>query len=249
MKLSSSSLLLLSALALSAPLASLADEVKISGASTVNAFITPMVGGVEKDSGHKLNINPTNTGKGIVDLMNGSVDMAMTSEPIDIALAAAKAAGAEVKASDVKIHQIAEQEIVFGVHPSNTVGKLTWAQIRDIHVGKIKNWKEVGGPDKAIVVYSDAKTGGTRAMVKKVVLKGEEYGADVKDQANVKTACEMVAGDPAGFTGAGISFAQDAKLKLVETTKLMRPLGFLTKGEPNAKAARVISSFKSAAKK
>ena len=70
----------------------------------------------------------------------------------------------------VKFFELRKDEIVFVVHPNNPVSKLSWEQIRDMHLGKIKNWKEVGGRDQAIVVYSDSTTGGTRAMIRKLVL-------------------------------------------------------------------------------
>ena len=40
------------------------------------------------------------------------------------------------------------------VHPSNPVKQLTRQQLEDIFRGKITNWKQVGGDDRKIVVYS-----------------------------------------------------------------------------------------------
>jgi phosphate transport system substrate-binding protein len=51
--------------------------------------------------------------------------------------------------------------IVPVVHPSNTVTNLTKAQLKDIYMGKIKNWKEVGGPDLKVVVVSRDTSSGT----------------------------------------------------------------------------------------
>ena len=47
-------------------------------------------------------------------------------------------------------------EIVFIVHANNPVTKLTLQQLSDIHTGKITNWKQLGGKDLPITVYSDA---------------------------------------------------------------------------------------------
>ena len=57
----------------------------------------------------------------------------------------------------------------------NPVISLRWEQLRDIHTGKITNWKQVGGKDQAITVYCDAPTGGTRALIKKVIMDEEDY--------------------------------------------------------------------------
>src|SRR5689334_15325740 len=67
-----------------------ADTVKISGATTVlNVVIAPTKGAVEKNTGHTLQVIGSNTGKGLVDLFDDGVDIAMVSEPMDIAADAA----------------------------------------------------------------------------------------------------------------------------------------------------------------
>ncbi|MBL8484342.1 MAG: substrate-binding domain-containing protein, partial [Rhodocyclaceae bacterium] len=141
-------------------------------------------------------------------------------------------------------------EIVFVVNKANPVTKLTHAQIKDIHLGRITNWKEVGGKDMPITVFSDALTGGTRAMIKHVVLGGEEYGAVVKPQANVKKAGEMVDSTEGGIAGVGKGFVEnDASVTIVQTQKIERPLGLITMGKPSAEVAAVIDAFKAQLRK
>lgn len=226
-----------------------AETVKITGASTVlNVVVTPTKGAVEKSTGHTLAIIGSGTGKGLVDLVDGASDIAMVSEPMDIAVDAAAVAGKKVDPSTIQFFELKKDEIVFVVHPSNPVGKLSWEQIRDIHVGKITNWKDVGGKDQPIVVYSDSTTGGTRAMVKKIVMGGADYGPAVKPQTSVKRAAEMVGGDEAGITGVGKGFVDTAKNKIVDTKKLERPLALATLGAPKPAAKAVIEAFAKEAK-
>ena len=226
-----------------------AETVRMTGASTVlNVVITPSKGAVEKSTGHTLVIIGSGTGKGLVDLVDGTSDIAMVSEPMDIAIEAAAVAGKKVDAKAIQFFELKKDEIVFVVHPSNPVGKLSWEQIRDIHTGKISNWKDVGGKDQPIVVYSDSTTGGTRAMVKKIVMGGAEYGPAVKAQTSVKRAAEMVGGDEAGITGVGKGFVDGAKNKTVDTKKLERPLALATLGAPKPAAKAVIDAFAKEAK-
>ena len=226
-----------------------ADTVKMTGASTVlNVVISPTKGAVEKSTGHTLQIVGSGTGKGLVDLVDGSSDIAMISEPMDIAVEAAAVAGKKVDPKTIQFFELKKDEIVFVVHPSNPVAKLSWEQLRDIHTGKIANWKEVGGKDLPIVVYSDAATGGTRAMVKKIVMAGAEYGPSVKAQTSVKRAAEMVGTDDAGIAGAGKGFVDATKNKIVETKKLERPLALATLGAPKPAAKAVIDAFAKEAK-
>lgn len=225
------------------------ETVKISGASTVfNVIVSPSKAAVEKSTGHTLQIVSSGTGKGLVDLFDGATEIAMVSEPMDIAADAAAIAGKKIDPKAVQFFELKKDEIVFVVNPANPVGKLTWEQLRDIHTGKISNWKEVGGKDKPIVVYADSTTGGTRAMIKKIVLGGAEFGPAVKSQSSVKRAAEMVGGDEAGVAGVGKGFVDAEKNKTLDTKKIERPLALATLGAPKPAAKAVIEAFAKEAK-
>lgn len=227
----------------------LADTVRLQGATTVvNVLVNPNRDAVEKSTGHTLEIVGNGSGKGLVALAEGNADASMSSEPLDIVVAAAEIAGKKVDIKTLQLHEVKKDEIVFIVHPANPVSSLTWEQLADIHTGKITNWKQVGGKDLAITVYSDALTGGTRAMVKKVVMGGRDYADSVKSLTAVARVADMVGGDESGVGGLGRGFVNSDKNKVVKTKKLERPLGFVTIGAPTAKVAKVINAFRAAAK-
>ena len=234
-------------IALSGLSGAMADTVKLAGATTVvNVVITPNRAAVEKSTGHTLEIIGNATGKGLVDLSDGKADAAMVSEPLDIAVSAAEVAGKKIDPATLRMHELRKDEIVFLVHANNPVGKLTLAQLSDIHTGKITNWKQVGGKDLAITVYSDAVTGGTRAMVKKVVMNGAEYAGGVKSLTSVSRIAELVPNDESGIGGLGKGFVKaDGKTKVIETTKITRPLALVTIGDPSPKVTQVINAFRS----
>lgn len=226
-----------------------AETVRLHGATTVvNVVITPHRAAVEKATGHTLEIVGNATGKGLVDLSDGKADAAMVSEPMDIALSAAEAAGKKLDPKQLMFHEMMTDEIVFVVHPANPVTKLSMEQLKDIHTGKITNWKQVGGKDQPITVYSDAVTGGTRAMVKKVVLGGTEYASTVKSLTAVARVADMVTKDESGVGGIGKGFVAAGKTKIIECDRIERPLALVTVGEPSAKVKQVLEAFRSASK-
>ena len=223
-----------------------ADTVKLHGATTVvNVVVNPHREAVQKSTGHSLEIVGNATGKGLVDLMDGKADASLTSEPLEIAVTAAATAGKQVDIKKLQMHEIRKDEVSFIVHSSNPVSALTWEQLSDIHTGKITNWKQVGGKDAPIVVYSDAVTGGTRALVKKIVMKDVEYADSVKSLTSVSRVAELVAKDPNGVGAAGRGFADPTKMKIVQTKKLERPLGFITVGAPSPQVKQVLEAFRS----
>ncbi|MDX8394169.1 MAG: phosphate ABC transporter substrate-binding protein, partial [Mariprofundales bacterium] len=61
------------------------------------------------------------------------------------------------------------------VHHENPIKNLTSMQIKDIFTGKIKNWQEVGGEDKKIVIHLPASNSATYSVFQRLVLAGKQY--------------------------------------------------------------------------
>jgi phosphate transport system substrate-binding protein len=227
-----------------------AADVRLNGATTtVDRVVGPYATQVEKVTGHKLVVLGNGTGKGLADLAAGRCDASLSSEPIEIALDAAKVAGTVVSPSSVQFHVLRHDEIVFIVNPTNPVTSLSWDQLRAIHTGQIRNWREVGGKDMPITVFTDTVTGGTRAMIKRTVLGGAEYASTCVALTTVRKVADMVAADSGGIGGLGRGFYDPSRTKLVQTAKLERPLGIITKGSPSPSIKAVIDAFRVEIKK
>lgn len=111
----------------------------------------------------------------------------------------------EVSTGGLKVFKWAIDGVAVAVHPENTVKALTSAQVKDIFSGKITNWKDLGGKDCAINVYTRDVESGTREVFwEKALSKGEitDKAVFVKSNGAMKTS---VAGDPCsiGYVSAG----------------------------------------------
>jgi phosphate transport system substrate-binding protein len=238
------SLILGSVLAFCQVQAALAEDVKLCGAaSVVTDLVAPNKDAVEKATGFKLLVDKSNAGKGLIDLVDGKCDAAMASASLSATIDGAKSAGLVKPLPDLKMHVIKKSEVVFIVNPSNPVKTLTWEQIREIHTGKITNWKDLGGKDLPITVYTDAKASATRGLIKQVVMTGSEYAANARAVDFVKQVNDKIAEDESGIGGLGLGFV-DARTSIVATKKIERPLGFITVGAPSAKMQQVMDCFK-----
>ena len=121
----------------------------------------------------RVTVTGGGTGVGISALMDHTTDIAMASRPIKFSeKMKIKGAGEEV---DEVI--VAYDALAVVVHPSNPVKQLTRQQLEDIFRGKINNWKQVGGDDRKIVVYSRETSSGTYEFFKESVLKNKNYMA------------------------------------------------------------------------
>jgi phosphate transport system substrate-binding protein len=222
--------------------------VRLSGAaSVVDSVINPHKAAVEKATGYALEIVKSNAGKGLIDLVDGKCDASLASASIDTVAKAAKGAGKEVATDNLQLHTMATDEVVFVVHPSNKVKTLTFEQLKDMHTGKIRNWKELGGDDLAIIIVTDTVSSATRGLIKQAVLKNEEYLKEAL-AVNVATISDEVAKAPGAIGGLGAGFVKAGAVSQVATSKIERPLGLITLGAPSEKVRKVFEAYKAAVK-
>jgi phosphate transport system substrate-binding protein len=216
-------------------------------ASVVDALIRPHAEPVQRRTGLVLSISRSNAGQGLKELVEGRCDLALASASLEAVVAAARTAGLAGDLPDLRMHVVATSEVVFVVHPSNPVKALSWEQLRDIHTGRIGRWSEVGGRDVLIDVVTDAAASATRGLLKQVVLGGAEYGPGARALAAVKDVNDVVAVTPAAIGGLGLEFVDPARVAVVQTRKIERPLAFVTRGAPGEDAAAVIEAYRIAA--
>ena len=121
----------------------------------------------------RVTVTGGGTGVGISALLDNTTDIAMASRPIKFSeKMKIKSAG-----EDVAEIVVAYDALAVVAHPSNPVKQLTRQQLEDIFRGKITNWKQVGGDDRKIVVYSRETSFGTYEFFKESVLKNKNYMA------------------------------------------------------------------------
>jgi phosphate transport system substrate-binding protein len=95
---------------------------------------------------------------------------------------------------------VAIDGIAVAVHPTLKIPGLTVAQLRDIYLGKVMNWKEVGGPDLLITVYSGRRgDGGTINFFVESVLGGESFGANIQFISSTREAMRQLASNTGGI--------------------------------------------------
>ncbi|MEL7034307.1 MAG: PstS family phosphate ABC transporter substrate-binding protein [Cyanobacteria bacterium J06592_8] len=75
---------------------------------------------------------------------------------------------------------VAIHAIAVVINPQLKIPGLTVSQLRDIYLGKITNWNQVGGPNLAITPYSRTSDSGTVDFFFENVLKGEDFSGNVE---------------------------------------------------------------------
>lgn len=176
-------------------------------------------------------------GEGLVDI--GNSGRAPTDE--------------EINKYQLKMFKWAIDGVGVVVNPKNNVKSLIKTQLVDIFSGKITNWKDLGGLDKTINVYTRDKASGTRAVFwKKALDKGE-----ITDKANFVVSNgamkSSISSDPYGIGYVSVGHidesvapvALDGVVPTLENVKqgeykIARGLYSNTKGEPSGLTKKFI---------
>jgi phosphate transport system substrate-binding protein len=176
---------------------------------------------MKKNSTTRLQVTGGGSGTGVAALINGTTDIAMSSRPMKKA-EEDKLKGA-TKAAPTQI-SVARDGVTFYVHESNPVSALTQEQLKGIYLGDITNWKEVGGPDAPIVVYSRENSSGTYVFVKDNVLEGEDYVASAQTLPGTAAVVNAVSKEKNGIGYGGAAYAQGTKeLKVKKGNEEIEP--------------------------
>ena len=94
---------------------------------------------------------------------------------------------------------IARSNIAIVVHAQSPLKNLTQQQVRAIFMGQISNWKQVGGSDLPITLYSRVRGSSTRQYVEDVVLNGGDFASNAIELETTKALAEAVAQDPSAI--------------------------------------------------
>ena len=158
------------------------ETVTISGSTSVGTLIEKEAEKFKQENtGTNVEINQIGSSSGIKDVINGTVEIGMSSRDLK----------EEEISEDLVEVEVAFDGVAVITSKNNKVGSLKLSQVKDIYTGKITNWKDVGGEDSKIVVVSREDGSGTRDEFQEIVgYTSEElykeaiigYGSD-----NIKT--------------------------------------------------------------
>ncbi|MEY4384806.1 MAG: hypothetical protein RLY20_89 [Verrucomicrobiota bacterium] len=161
-----------------------------------------------KNSGVKIQVTGGGSGTGFAALQNQTTDLCDASRKIK-----AKEIEACIKAFGKRPteYKVAVDGLSIYVAESNPVKELSLAQLEGIFTGKIKNWKELGGSDAPITVYSRENSSGTYEFFKEHVLKGKDFVSSAQTMPGTAAVLQAVAKDKNGIGYGGAAYGAGAK--------------------------------------
>lgn len=231
-----------------APTPELSGSVSLTGSSTIAPLIAELAKKFEAShAGVRINVELGGSSRGITDTRSAQADIGMVSRAL------------KPDESDLTGYLIARDGVAMIVNKGVMVPELTREQIIDIYLGKITNWREVGGSDQTITVVNKAEGRSTLELfTHHFGLKPAEIKASVvigDNQQGIKTVSSV--SGAIGYVSVGTAegaVAEGVGIRLLplggvaattenvknRTFPLARELNLVTKGHPGLTAQAFI---------
>ncbi|MZH45784.1 MAG: phosphate ABC transporter substrate-binding protein [Nitrospinae bacterium] len=250
-------------LILSIPLKPFAEEgarIQIVGSTTVLPVASRSAQKFMKISSSRILVNAGGSGVGIHSVAGGRADIGMASRRIS------KVESKRFGNVDLQTHSVGLDAVACVVSSEiyhSGVKQLTTSQIAGIYLGKIRNWKEVGGPDRKILVVDKERHRGTRHVFMQYVFGNASQrtpgtllvtGSNNEEQAKIAqsdSAIGMLSFAWINNDVKAVSLLDKGKeiLPTWESARLgiypiIRKLNFITAGEPKGEVKAFIDFVK-----
>ncbi|MDP2892363.1 MAG: phosphate ABC transporter substrate-binding protein [Bacillota bacterium] len=147
-----------------------------------------------KNPGISINVEQVGSGQGIAATKDGSADIGMSSREL------------KDEEKPLNEYKLCLDGIAIVVHPDNPVSNLTKEQVKKIYLGEITNWKDVGGNDAPINLYTREASSGTRGAFEELVLGKDAAGKQITID---ETICAAVL-NSTGNLGASVGNDKNA---------------------------------------
>ena len=182
-----------------------------------NAFMAEMVAAYQKKTGVEIELKGGGATKGIREVASRETTIGGTCRHL---IDNPETLTTVPEERRVQLTPVAWDALVVVVHKDNPVDNITFEQLRDLYLGKITNWKQLGGQDAPIELYvRKGKISGVGRTLRELVFN--DYDIDFVARHVVASSGPLeraIQENPHGIGMTGVSSAR--KLKGARIIKL-----------------------------
>ncbi len=178
------------------------DTMVILGQRWAEAFMAANPGAV-------IQVTGGGTGTGIAALLNGTTEICQASRPIKESEQEELQKKFGARATEILV---ARDGLAVYVHAENPIESLTLEQLRRLYQGEISNWKQVGGPDRPVILYGRENSSGTYAYFKEHVLEAGDFASAMQPLPGTAAVVNAVSKDANGVGFGGDAYAKGVRL-------------------------------------
>ena len=160
---------------------------------------------MKEHAGTTIQVTGGGSGTGIAALINGATDICESSR----SMKDAEMADVQSKRGAPAVEtRVALDALAIYVNEKSPLKEISIPAVQKIYLGETKNWKELGGPDHAIILYGRENNSGTYGYFKEHVLQNKDFAASVQTLAGTSAVVNAVKGDPYGIGYGGIAYLE-----------------------------------------
>ena len=120
----------------------------------------------------------------------------------------------EIKREGLTVYPLALEPLAVVINKSNPVANLTAGQVQKIFKGQIKNWKDVGGEDRPMVVITRLHCKERVTDWKKILPGDKEFTQERVDVSSDDDLVKRVSDFAGGIGYSGTTWARDPSLSI-----------------------------------
>jgi phosphate transport system substrate-binding protein len=158
----------------------------------------------KKNPGSGISVIGGGSGVGISALVSGTTDIAQASRKMKMD----EKLKIQESGKSLKETIIAYDALAVIVNPSNPVSQLTREQLESVFTGKVTNWKQVGGPDLKIIVYSRETSSGTYEFFKEHVMNKKNFASSALLMAATGAVVQSVSQTKGAIGYVGLAYVE-----------------------------------------
>jgi len=221
-----------------------AQSFIVQGSTTFSRNVmVPYQTAIESSSGHNLTVVPNKSSLGIIALFENRADLAMISGPHEIEVGQLKLSYPYFSYDQLQIFNISKTRMAFAINKANPVHNITSEKMRDILLGNISNWRDVGGTDLQIRVVYVREGGGVQASIEDQLLSGEPINAPDPIRVQISSQVVKIVEQLPGALGLSqlniVKDSRTAELKI--DFPIEQQLNLVTLGSPTPEILKVIN--------
>ena len=197
------------------------EVIRFKGSDTMGAKLVPRLCEAYKidHPGTKFEIAAEGSTTAFTALLVGTADIGMSSREIK----PEEAKRFEDQKIQLHKHLAGNDCLAIAVNANNPVSNLTAKQVEGLFTGDIKNWKEVGGNDFPVSLFTRNTASGTYKDFSRIAMNGRSYSGDNVKLAGGEQPVQVVAKDVNSITYIGHAYAKAKGIKTISINGIAPP--------------------------
>jgi len=226
--------------------------LRVGAVTAIPGIFDPIQGPLERERGIRMVFTEKTGTEMLAEVEAGNLDVAVAGITMEGWIEAMKKQGRPVKAlSDYKHVNIGTDRLSVLVNPDVITDvtvlmmEITQEHIKQLFTGKIRNWKELGGPDLPVVVMLSQQFVTTAKVFQDKAMGGEAFRPDlVRIEGGIRDIAPAILKTRGGVTIGPLALTKNSRIwSPVQAPKIERPFTMVVGSKLSPEINKAVASL------